>query len=73
MAGRRYRRFINARHQSCLAHLLRRCRLLHADHPRSPWAARVQAVLNALALRDAMRRRSPIKGSPWPMGACSPA
>ena len=48
-----YRRFTNARHQSCLAHLLRRCRLLHADHPRSPWAARVQAVLtDALALRD---------------------
>ena len=36
-----YRRFTNARHQSCLAHLLRRCRTLRADHPRSPWAARV--------------------------------
>ena len=48
-----YRRFTNARHQSCLAHLLRRCRTLRADHPRSPWAARVQAVLTAaLALRD---------------------
>ncbi len=48
-----YRRFTNALHQSCLAHLLRRCRTLRADHPRSPWAARVQAVLtDALALRD---------------------
>ena len=48
-----YRRFTNARHQSCLAHLLRRCRTLRADHPRSPWAARGQAVLTAaLALRD---------------------
>ena len=48
-----YRRFTNALHQSCLAHLLSRCRTLRADHPRSPWAARVQAVLTAaLALRD---------------------
>ena len=52
-----YRRFTNALHQSCLAHLLSRCRTLRADHPRSPWAARVQAVLTAaLALRD---RRDP--------------
>ena len=48
-----YRRFTGALHQSCLAHLFRRCRTLRADHPRSPWAARVQAVLtDALALRD---------------------
>ena len=48
-----YRRFTGALHQSCLAHLLRRCRTLRADHPRRPWAARVQAVLtDALALRD---------------------
>ena len=48
-----YRRFTTALHQSCLAHLLRRCRTLRADHPRSSWAARVQAVLtDALALRD---------------------
>ena len=32
---------------------LRRCRTLRVDHPRSPWAAHVQAVLtDALALRD---------------------
>ena len=48
-----YRRFTAALHQSCLAHLLRRARTLREDHPRSPWAARVQAVLtDALALRD---------------------
>ena len=48
-----YRRFTDALHQSCLAHLVRRCRTIRADHPRSPWAARVQAVLtDALALRD---------------------
>jgi transposase len=48
-----YRRFVQADHQSCLAHLLRRCRLLQLDHPRSPFAARVQQRLQqALALRD---------------------
>jgi transposase len=48
-----YRRFVHADHQTCLAHLLRRCRLLQADHPRSPFAGRVQQRLQqALALRD---------------------
>jgi transposase len=48
-----YRRFVHAHHQTCLAHLLRRCRLLQADHPRSPFAAQVQQRLQqALALRD---------------------
>jgi transposase len=48
-----YRQFTDALHQTCLAHLLRRCRTLCADHPRSPWAADVQQVLlDALALRD---------------------
>ena len=42
-----YRRFTHALHQSCLAHLIRRARQLRTDHPRSPWAARVQAVLQA--------------------------
>ena len=37
-----YRRFTSALHQTCLAHLVRRARTLSADHPRSPWAARVQ-------------------------------
>lgn len=48
-----YRQFTEALHQTCLAHLLRRCRTLRLDHPRSPWAADVQDVLtDALALRD---------------------
>jgi hypothetical protein len=48
-----YRRFVHADHQTCLAHLLRRSRLLQIDYPRSPFAARVQQRLQqALALRD---------------------
>jgi transposase len=48
-----YRRFTRATHQTCLAHLLRRCRLLQADHPRSPFASRVHTLLaQSLALRD---------------------
>ena len=48
-----YRRFDRALHQSCVAHLLRRCKHLRDDHPRSRWAVQVEAVLQAgLALRD---------------------
>ena len=48
-----YRRFTHALHQSCVAHLLRRCKHLQEDYPRSPWAAQVQGVLQAgLDLRD---------------------
>jgi transposase len=51
-----YRRFENARHQSCLAHLLRRCRELLADADRgqakTPHAVR-RILENALALREA--------------------
>jgi transposase len=48
-----YRRFVHAHHQTCLAHLLRRARLLRADHPGSSFATRVQHQLQqALALRD---------------------
>ena len=48
-----YRCFENAVHQTCLAHLLRRCRELRDDHPHDPWAAHVQDVLQAaLNLRD---------------------
>ena len=40
-------------HQTCLNHLLQRCRQLQADHPDSPWAGEVQAALQAgLDLRD---------------------
>lgn len=48
-----YRRFTAAAHQTCLAHLLRRCRDLIRDHPRAPFAARVKALLQqALGIRD---------------------
>lgn len=51
-----YRQFTRAAHQPCVAHLLRRCRLLIADHPRTPLPAEVQTVLRgALALRDSHR------------------
>jgi transposase len=65
MFGARLRRRVGARrlgavsplthatHQTCLARLPRRCRLLRPDHPRSPFAPRVQTVLQqALALPD---------------------
>jgi len=48
-----YRQFTAAAHQTCLAHLLRRCRLVAADHPHAPFATDVQAILQqALAVRD---------------------
>lgn len=48
-----YRQFTAAAHQTCLAHLLRRCRLVAADHPHATFATDVQAILQqALALRD---------------------
>jgi transposase len=55
-----YRKFASARCQSCLAHLLRRCReMARAGHI---WAGVANAVLcsilaDALALRDGRRRR----------------
>lgn len=48
-----YRRFTDASHQTCLAHLLRRCRMLMRDHHESRFAPRVQRVLqHALRVRD---------------------
>ncbi|MGH8725571.1 MAG: IS66 family transposase [Burkholderiales bacterium] len=48
-----YRRFDHAIHQTCLAHLLRRCRTLIRDHHETHFAPRVQAVLQrALQVRD---------------------
>jgi len=48
-----YRQFEAAAHQTCLAHLLRRCRLITADHPHSAFGADVQAILQqALAVRN---------------------
>lgn len=49
-----YRYFTAAAHQTCLAHLLRRCRVLLLDHPGHRWVSAVKAVLQAaLATRAA--------------------
>jgi len=40
-----YRQFRAARHQSCLAHLLRTCRRLLLDYPAQPFVVAVKAVL----------------------------
>jgi transposase len=48
-----YRKFPQALHQTCLAHLLRRCRTLIRDQHDGHLAPRVQRVLQrALAVRD---------------------
>jgi len=48
-----YRRFQTAMHQTCLAHLLRRCRTLIRDHHERRFAPRVQRILqHALHVRD---------------------
>jgi transposase len=48
-----YRRFRQAAHQTCLAHLLRRCRELRRDHPHSPVVREVDRILHAaLTVRD---------------------
>lgn len=48
-----YRQFVKAFHQSCVGHLLRRCRLLHRDHPRARFPAQVARILQkALRVRD---------------------
>jgi transposase len=49
-----YRYFTAAEHQTCLAHVLRRCRALLLDHPGQPWVTAVKDLLQAaLATRDA--------------------
>jgi transposase len=48
-----YRQFHHAAHQTCLAHLLRRCRALLLDYPDQPFVTAVKALLQAaLATRD---------------------
>ena len=51
-----YRQFHAALHQTCLAHLLRRCRILLLDYPQQPFVAAVKAILQAaLATRERYR------------------
>jgi transposase len=51
-----YRYFTDALHQTCLAHVLRRCRALLLDYPAHPWVTAVKELLQAaLATRDAYR------------------
>jgi transposase len=48
-----YRQFADAFHQTCVGHLLRRCRTLQRDHPRARFPARVARILqHALRVRD---------------------
>jgi transposase len=48
-----YRQFEKAAHQTCLAHVIRRCREIAEAHPRSTWPRDVKAVLQAaLDVRD---------------------
>jgi transposase len=48
-----YRQFRHAIHQTCLAHLFRRCRTLRLDYPHHGWAVEVDTLLHAaLATRD---------------------
>jgi transposase len=48
-----YRQFTAAAHQTCLAHLLRRCQLVASDHPHTTFATEVHSILQrALAVRD---------------------
>jgi transposase len=48
-----YRQFTHARHQTCLAHLLRRCRTMMLDYPHHGFAPQVNALLRAaLDTRD---------------------
>jgi transposase len=51
-----YRQFTHAAHQTCLAHLLRRCRTLLLDYPAQPFVTAVKALLQAaLTSRDRYR------------------
>jgi transposase len=51
-----YRQFHRALHQTCLAHLLRRCRILLLDYPQHPFVTAVKATRQAaLAVRERYR------------------
>jgi transposase len=48
-----YRQFDQAAHQTCLAHLIRRCDEIGEAHPRTAWPRHVKTVLqDALDVRD---------------------
>ena len=51
-----YRQFVHAGHQTCLAHLLRRCRTMRLDYPHHAFAPHVDHLLRAaLMTRDRHR------------------
>ena len=51
-----YRCYKGSLHQSCVNHLLQRCKKLKQKHPYSPWSSMVKAVLQTgLDLRDRSR------------------
>jgi transposase len=51
-----YRQFVHAGHQTCLAHLRRRCRTMRLDYPHHAFARQVDQLLRAaLATRDRYR------------------
>ena len=48
-----YRCYKGSLHQSCVNHLVHRCKVLQQNHPYSPWGSKVKAVLQAgLDVRD---------------------
>jgi Transposase IS66 family len=48
-----YRQFEQAGHQTCLAHLIRRCCEIAEAHPRAGWPRRVKSILqDAVDVRD---------------------
>ena len=51
-----YRCYKGSLHQSCINHLIQRCRELQQKHPYSPWGPKVKAVLQTgLDVRDRCR------------------
>lgn len=56
-----YRQFTEAFHQSCVGHLLRRCRTLQQDHPRARFPRRVAHILQHAPAR-AQGARPPPRG-----------
>ena len=70
-----YRCFTAALHQTCLAHLLRRCRALLLDYPQQPLVTAVKRLLQAaLATRAAYQQgRSRRTASPWLVATLSHA